>query len=461
MKRLFLLFASLAFSSSVFAFDYVVRSGNDTLIISDVCLYATDGIAKITDITSEDAGLKITLTRDDSAANLIYDVAGEIEAITTLRTWVAPTANNVRFDDDADNGCYELQFAADSIDTGTMAVLTIEDTTAPTFMDREIHIQILAGGFYDLTDGTIPLLDARDTGLKIATTVASVTDNETFVGTAGAGSDDSYNGDLIAVLDKSAGTGECSGTIDNFITASTTFEVTWNGGSCGFTIAATDIIRVFVSGAGTAPTAVAIADQVWRETLADHSGVAGSTAESLDQIEVTTDGIILDTGTDGVQLIPPLATALSVLTGTCDAGTTTSCTDSVFSQASAEYWPHNSIVFIDDVVQAQSRCIDTFNPGTDTLSWIRPLTTAAGALSAYTIRPDPTCDADLVWDEVVETGPPTITARCMMQIVGAYTGGEWTQAGAVITYQDSGGNGAVITGTIQSPGFDTITITCP
>jgi hypothetical protein len=49
----------------------------------------------------------------------------------------------------------------------------------------------------------------------------------------------------------------------------------------------------------------------------------------------------------------------------------------------------------------------------------------------------------------------------MMQIVGAYTGGEWTQAGAVITYQDSGGNGAVITGTIQSPGFDTITITCP
>ena len=30
-----------------------------------------------------------------------------------------------------------------------------------------------------------------------------------------------------------------------------------------------------------APTAAAVADQVWEETLADHSGTAGSTAEAL------------------------------------------------------------------------------------------------------------------------------------------------------------------------------------
>lgn len=68
---------------------------------------------------------------------------------------------------------------------------------------------------------------------------------------------------------------------------------------------------------------------------------------------------------------------------------------------------------------------------------------------------------DLVWDEIVEDTGATYTARCAFAIGMAYGAGVWTQAGSVITYQDPGGNENRIVGTVQSPGFDTITLSCP
>jgi len=48
-------------------------------------------------------------------------------------------------------------------------------------------------------------------------------------------------------------------------------------------MAAGDTIEIIAAlgSAGSAPSAAAIADAVWTETLADHSGAAGSTAEAL------------------------------------------------------------------------------------------------------------------------------------------------------------------------------------
>ncbi len=106
-------------------------------------------------------------------------------------------------------------------------------------------------------------------------------------------------------------------------------------------------------------------------------------------------------------------------------------------------------------IEIATAAIDADAIATDAIGSAEIATDAIGALELAATA------VDEIWDEVVEIGPPTITARCMMQIAGAYMAGEWTQAGSVITYQDSGGNGAVIVGTIQSPGFDSITITCP
>lgn len=66
-----------------------------------------------------------------------------------------------------------------------------------------------------------------------------------------------------------------------------------------------------------------------------------------------------------------------------------------------------------------------------------------------------------IWDEIIEDMGATYTARCLLAAVLAYTSGEWAQAGAIATYQDPGGLENRIVGTIGSPGFNTITITCP
>lgn len=126
--------------------DFDMVQGNDTAIIVPVCLYsATDGVTRITNITSEDPGLKITLAYENSDTPLVYDATGEIEPITTARTWAAPSASNVRFEVGTD-GCYELQFAANSFESGNGALLTIEDTSSPTFAAREVRIHFRATG---------------------------------------------------------------------------------------------------------------------------------------------------------------------------------------------------------------------------------------------------------------------------------------------------------------------------
>jgi hypothetical protein len=136
----------VALTPSVCFADFDMARGNDTAIIAPVCLYdSTTGNARITNVASEDSGLKITLAYEDSDTPLVYDATGEIEPITTARTWAAPTASNVRFEVGTD-GCYELQFAANSFETGNSALLVIEDTSSPTFAAREVRIHYRATG---------------------------------------------------------------------------------------------------------------------------------------------------------------------------------------------------------------------------------------------------------------------------------------------------------------------------
>ncbi|HEB28523.1 MAG TPA: hypothetical protein ENI05_12255, partial [Porticoccus sp.] len=185
---------------------------------------------------------------------------------------------------------------------GTLLIATDDAVGGIAIVPVFEKCNVLGADEYDRKYGTTAQLTSRDTGLKLGTTVASVTSNEVFVGTAGAGADNSYNGDAITVLDVTAGTGECSGIVDDFATGTTTFTVTWNGGACAFTIAATDEIRVFTGSAATGPTAAAIADAVLQESVDDHKATGASLAEHIDAIKTDSTGIITDTGTDGVIL---------------------------------------------------------------------------------------------------------------------------------------------------------------
>lgn len=64
-------------------------------------------------------------------------------------------------------------------------------------------------------------------------------------------------------------------------------------------------------------------------------------------------------------------------------------------------------------------------------------------------------------DHVVEDQGATFDLECAISTILAYAAGEWSQAGSVVTYQDPGGNENRVVGTIASPGFNTVTITCP
>ena len=255
MKRLFLLCAIFCLVPFALADKYIAK-GDDTAIISNFCLYdATDGVNKITNITSEDAGLKITLTSSDHATLQVYDVPGEIEPITTFGTWLAPTALNVRFEADPTTGCYEFQFLADSFENGVTANLAIEDTSTPTFMDRDIDIQIWASSFFDLIDGTTTLLSSRDVGLLLGpVAITTVTTQTELILPSGASNADAYD-NAYATFQGDAE--ECHRQIIDYTVVPPTIFLR---AVCPFTLTATtDTVRIH---AGASGDALAVADSV-------------------------------------------------------------------------------------------------------------------------------------------------------------------------------------------------------
>ena len=245
--RFKVIFCTLIFSvSAVFAQDdYDIKFGDDTAIISNVCLYAaTDGVNKIVNITSEDAGLKITLVSDDHATELLYDATGEIEPITTFGTWLAPSASNIRFEVDTVQLCYEFQFAVDSFEDGTSAKLTIEDTSSPTFMDKDVQIHILGADEFDRIYGVTSQLSALDTGLvEGPTTIATLTTQLDFTLTDGATNNDAYNDHPICFI---GGTEKSCVEVSDYVGG--TKQVILKSAPA-FTIAVTtDPVRIFQPG---------------------------------------------------------------------------------------------------------------------------------------------------------------------------------------------------------------------
>ena len=82
----------------------------------------------------------------------------------------------------------------------------------------------------------------------------------------------------------------------------------------------------------------------------------------------------------------------------------------------------------------------------------------ASAIGASELAADA---VDEIWDEVLEDQGSTYTARCLAAALLSYSAGAWSRTGDVVTYQDPSGAATRIVGTIGSPGFSTVTITCP
>ena len=250
MKQLFLLWTIFCLAPFALADKYIAK-GDDTAIISNVCLYdATDGVNKITNVDSEDAGLKITLTSSDHATLQVYDVVGEIEPITTFGTWLAPTAVNVRFEADPTTGCYEFQFLANSFENGVTANLAIEDTSSPTFMDRDVDIQIWAKAFFDIIDGTTSVLTSLCAGAVLCdTSINSVTSTTIIVV-------DGYTNNNVAIGSTvfiKGGTEADTATVCDFDNGTLTYDALNDCSSptaISFTVFAGDELYIYPGAAG-------------------------------------------------------------------------------------------------------------------------------------------------------------------------------------------------------------------
>jgi hypothetical protein len=107
----------------------------------------------LTGLTSASSGLIISTVCDNEATATIYTVAAtNVETITTLGTFAAPTASKCRFKEvDATNhkGLYEFQFADARFAIASARRLVVSVTGAANLLDTDYEIQLVAVDIHD------------------------------------------------------------------------------------------------------------------------------------------------------------------------------------------------------------------------------------------------------------------------------------------------------------------------
>jgi hypothetical protein len=124
--------------------------------------------AGLTGLTSASAGLKISTAKINDATPTVYTQAGgTIEAVTTLGTYLAPTATKCRFKEfDATNnpGIYEIQLADARFQATDKLLVSVSGATNLAQADFEIQCTNLAANVIQV-NGTAQT--ARDLGASV------------------------------------------------------------------------------------------------------------------------------------------------------------------------------------------------------------------------------------------------------------------------------------------------------
>jgi len=154
-------------------------------------------------------------------------------------------------------------------------------------------------------------------------------------------------------------------------------------------------------------------------------------AGAIDAAAIATDAIgAAELATDAVTEIR------SLVSGTSDSGTTTTMVDAARTEADADYWKGNWILFTSGTIIHQCRLITAFDPATDTITFA-PATTQAVGTQTYEILPAGRADVAL-W---LGTAVNALQAGRVDAFVGA-------MAAAVIT------SGAFAAGAIDNAAFN-------
>lgn len=159
---------------------------------------------------------------------------------------------------------------------GTIQTLDALDTAQDTqHSTTQTHLTDIKGATWATTDSLEAIRDRGDaawtTGaggtppqLLQNTTIATLASQTSFTLTAGSADNDAYNGAVVVVTDSATSTQKAVGSVSDYVGATKTVTLTSDPGV--FTMAVGDTIDI-IANASTAPSAVAVADEVATRTL--------------------------------------------------------------------------------------------------------------------------------------------------------------------------------------------------
>lgn len=119
--------------------------------------------------------------------------------------------------------------------------------------------------------------------------------------------------------------------------------------------------------------------------------------------------------TDAVnEIVAAVKTALGIVSGTSDSGSTTTMVDAARTEADADYWKGSWILFTSGTMSGQCRQITGFNATTDTITFA-PAVTQAVSTETYDLIPAGAADVRL-WNGTV---PNNLNSGRVDSITGA------------------------------------------
>lgn len=185
------------------------------------------------------------------------------------------------------------------------------------------------------------------------TTIATLASQTSFTLTAGSGDDDAYNGYGIVIVDASTATQQALGIVDDYTGSTKTITLQADPGV--FTMAASDNVQLLPaflttgvdvttiegtdatdqldSHAAAGATAAEIVNEWESQSQADPTGFhvnvleIGGTSQTANDNGADINAILVDTGTDGVQIPAGEINAAAIANGAIDAATFASDVD--------------------------------------------------------------------------------------------------------------------------------------
>lgn len=258
--------------------------------------------AGLTGLTSASSGMIISTIANNEATATVYTVAAtNVETITTLGTYAAPTASKCRFKEvDATNmpGVYELQFADArfSVASSTQLQVMISGATnaAPCLFEiqldtntaEDVYTRVGAPAGASIAADLVVIDDFLDTEIGAIKTKTDFLPSATAgsaggVFIAGANAATSVTTALTANI-----TGNLSGSVGS-VTSGVT--VTTNSDKTGYTLSSAGVQAIWDALTSALSTVGSVGKLIVDNVNATISSVKTDTA-----------AILLDTGTDGV-----------------------------------------------------------------------------------------------------------------------------------------------------------------